>query len=217
MYNESMDSTLAGLAAVIFALITALTLHEFAHALVGDWLGDRTARQEGRLSLNPLAHIDPVMTVLLPALLLVLHSPVVFGAARPVPFNPWAVRFGRWGAAMVAAAGPAMNLLLALIFAACLRWLNVGVALVPLFIAIISINVAFMVFNLIPLPPLDGSRIVYAAVPPIRPIFDQLERRGIIVIFAILLLAGPLLIPLLGSLISKILGILVPGLTGLST
>jgi len=213
----SGDSTLLSLLYLIFALITALTLHEFAHALAGDLLGDRTARQEGRLSLNPLVHIDPIMTVLLPATLIVLHSPVVFGAARPVPFNPWAVRFGKWGAAMVAAAGPAMNLLLAIIFSVWLRLFSVSAAILPLFIAIISINIAFMVFNLIPLPPLDGSRIVYAAVPAVRPLFDRLEHRGIFIVFAILLIAGPLLFPLISALVSAILQLLVPGLTGLST
>src|SRR5688500_8719101 len=109
-----MDFSLTGLVFLLFALIMALTLHEFAHALMGDWLGDRTARQEGRLTLNPIAHIDPFMTVLLPVLLILLKSPVIFGAAKPVPFNPWAVRFGKWGAAMVAVAGPAMNFLLAI-------------------------------------------------------------------------------------------------------
>jgi Zn-dependent protease len=157
------------------------------------------------------------MTVLLPAALIIFHSPVIFGAARPVPFNPWAVRFGRWGAALVAAAGPAMNLLLAVLFALWLRVFPVSVAIVPLFIAIISINIAFMVFNLIPVPPLDGSRIVYAAVPAVRPLFDRLEHNGIVVIFAILLLAGPLITPFIGGISSAILGLLVPGLTGLST
>ena len=117
------------------------------------------------------------MTVLLPLVLIVTHSPVVFGAAKPVPFNPWAVRYGKWGAAMVAAAGPAMNLLLAIFFALWLRFVPVSTSLTPLFIAIISINISFMIFNLIPLPPLDGSRIVYAAFPPIRDLFDRLERQ----------------------------------------
>ena len=186
-----MGNNILDLAYLVIALIMALTLHEFAHALVGHWLGDTTAHRQGRLSLNPLAHIDPVMTVLLPAFLIIFHSPVVFGAARPVPYNPWELRWGRWGAATVAAAGPAMNLLLAIFFALWLRFIPVNGTLFPLFIAIISINVTFMVFNLIPLPPLDGSRIVYAAIPAIRPLFDQIERYGIIIIFGLLLIAGP--------------------------
>jgi Zn-dependent protease len=214
---QPMGTTFLSLIYLIFALIMALTLHEFAHALAGNLLGDDTAHREGRLSLNPLAHIDPVMTVLLPAILIIAHSPVVFGAARPVPFNPWAVRWGKWGAALVAAAGPAMNLVLAVFFSLWLRFIPVGTTLLPLFIAIISINVFFMVFNLIPLPPLDGSRIIYAAVPPIRPLFDQLEHHGIIIIFGLLLIAGPVLIPLISAVASAVLQLLIPGLTGIST
>jgi Zn-dependent protease len=202
---------------VIFALIMGLTLHEFAHALAGEWLGDSTARREGRLSLNPFAHIDPIMTLLLPAALIILHSPVVFGAARPVPFKPWAVRYGKWGAALIAAAGPAMNLLIAIVAAAILRWLPLTSGLVTLFITIISINISFMIFNLIPIPPLDGSRIVYAAVPPLRPLFDTLERNGLAVIIVLLLVAGPIITPLLSSAVGAMMQLLVPGLTGLST
>jgi len=212
-----MTSSILNLLYLVFALIMALTLHEFAHALAGHWLGDDTAHREGRLSINPLAHIDPVMTVLLPAFLIIFHSPVVFGAARPVPFNPWALRWGKWGAALVAGAGPAMNLLLAVFFALWLRFVPLNGTIVPLFIAIISINIAFMVFNLIPLPPLDGSRIAYAAIPPIRPLFDELERHGIIIIFALLLIAGPILTPVIGGISSAIIQLLIPGLTGFST
>jgi Zn-dependent protease len=206
-----------GLAFLIFAYLFALTLHEFAHALAGDLLGDRTARNEGRLSLNPLRHIDPIMTVLLPAALIVLHSPVLFGAARPVPFSPWAVRWGKWGAALVAAAGPLMNLLLAIIFAAAVRWLPLSQTVLELFITIISINISFMIFNLIPIPPLDGSRIVYAAIPAVRDLYDTLERNGLAVVFVLLLIAGPIITPIIGGAVGAIMGLLVPGLTGLST
>jgi Zn-dependent protease len=202
---------------LVFALLMALTLHEFAHALAGDLLGDRTARRQGRLSLNPLKHIDPIMTVLLPLALIVFKSPVLFGAARPVPFNPGAVRYGKLGAALIAAAGPAMNLFLAVFFALWLRFFPVGTGLVSLFVTIITINISFMVFNLIPIPPLDGSRIVYAAIPPIRHLFDVLERNGLAVVFVLLLVAGPIIIPIIGGISGSILQLLLPGLTGLST
>ncbi|HSX41386.1 MAG TPA: site-2 protease family protein [Candidatus Saccharimonadales bacterium] len=201
---------------IIFALVMALTLHEFAHAWMSDYLGDRTARSHGRLSINPLVHIDPIMTVLLPIALIVAHSPVLFGAARPVPFNPWAVRYGRWGAALVAAAGPLMNLLLACFFALWLQLFPVG-ALAQLFIAIIAVNVGFMVFNLMPIPPLDGSRVVYAAIPQIRGLFDAIEQNGLILIFVLLIFAGPLLTGIIGPIVAAILSLLIPGLTGLST
>src|SRR5690348_6727574 len=106
---------------LIIALILSLTLHEFMHAWMSHYLGDTTAERSGRLTLNPLAHIDPFMTLLLPVALILAHSPVVFGAARPVPFNPWNVRFGKWGSALVALAGPLTNLFLGIFFALWLR------------------------------------------------------------------------------------------------
>lgn len=209
---------LPGLLFLLIALVLSLTLHEFAHAWMSHYLGDDTASTRGRLTLNPLSHIDPVMTVLLPAVLILSHSPVVFGAARPVPFNPWAVRYGKWGAALVAAAGPAMNLLLAIFFALWLRFVPIGDVATQLFISIITVNLAFMVFNLIPIPPLDGSRILYAAAPPgLRDAMDNLERSGLLIIFVLLFLAGPILMPLLATIIGAIEQVLIPGLTGLST
>lgn len=213
-----MDFNGIGLAYLIIALISALTLHEFAHAWVSDWLGDDTARKQGRLTINPAAHIDPFMTLLLPIMLIILKSPVIFGAARPVPFNPWAVRYQKWGVAMVAAAGPAMNLVLAVFFALWLRFVPVSTAIIPLFIAIISVNIAFAVFNLIPIPPLDGSRILYAAAPlPLRNAMDTLERNGLAVIFVLLFVGAPVIMPALSAVIGAIMGLLIPGLSGLST
>lgn len=198
---------------IIFALILALTLHEFAHAWMSNYLGDRTARDQGRLSINPLVHIDPVMTVLLP-LLLILSGLPALAAARPVPFNPWAVRYGKWGAALVAAAGPMMNFLLAAAFA---LTINLGFSVLPasvteLFIRVILINVLLGVFNLIPLPPLDGSRIAYAALPFIRNLFDQLERYGLVVIFVIFLFGARYVSELVGFFANPMIQFLVPGL-----
>lgn len=213
-----MDFNLTGLLFIIGGLIMALTLHEFAHAWASDLLGDRTARNEGRLTVNPIAHIDPFMTVLLPLLLIIAQSPVIFGAAKPVPFNPWAVRYGKWGAALVAAAGPAMNIVLAVFFALWIQVAPVSSAMMPLFISLISINVAFAVFNLLPIPPLDGSRILYAALPaPAREVMDNIERYGLVIIFGLLLLAGPIVMPFISAIVGFFMQLLVPGMTGLST
>ncbi len=207
-----MDFDLTGLIFLIFALVMGLTLHEFAHALVGHWLGDRTAHQEGRLSLNPVVHIDPFATLLLPLLLIIAGLPV-FAAAKPVPFNPWALKYRKWGAAMVAFAGPLTNLLLAIFFA---LWLA-NVAALPdatkvLFDTIIRVNIALFVFNMLPIPPLDGSRIAYAAFPFVRDTFDRLERAGLMIIFLIVLLASPFIAQVIGGAIQLFYGIFVPSI-----
>lgn len=204
-------SLVIGLAVIVMAI----TLHEFAHAWAGDRLGDSTARLQGRLTLNPVAHIDPIFTLLLPVLLILANSPVIFGAARPVPFNPWALKYGRWGAALVAAAGPATNFLLAIFFAAWLRLFN-QTGLAEVFYTIISINVAFGVFNLIPFPPLDGSRILYAAAPAgVRSIMDSIEKMGLAAVMLFLFIGFPLLQPFMGAIVGTIMEFLIPGLTSL--
>ena len=173
----SMD--LQTIAASLIALILGLTLHEFAHAYMGYYLGDHTAKDQGRLSINPLVHIDPFTTLLLPLLLILAHSPIVFAAAKPVPFNPWAVRYGRWGAALVAVAGPLTNLLLAVVFGLWLRFVPHSLTVTEYLGPIVTTNVALFVFNLIPFPPLDGSRVLYAAVSAqAREVMDRIEAAG---------------------------------------
>lgn len=204
-----MNYDLLGTVATLVGLILGLALHEFAHALMGHYLGDTTAKDQGRLTLNPLAHIDPFATLMLPLFLMIAHLPL-FAAAKPVPFNPWALRGGRWGAAAVAAAGPFTNLVIALI---CSVWLhlvagNSPVAFVVLG-SIIKVNAGLFIFNLIPLPPLDGSRVLYAAAPEsIRDGMDRIERGGLAVIFVMVLLLS---YTPLGALLSQ----MILGLTAL--
>jgi len=196
---------------LLVALVLALTLHEFAHALVGDWLGDDTARRQGRLTLNPAAHIDPFTTLALPLALILMGSPVIFGAARPVPFNPWAVRWGRFGAALIAVAGPLTNLLLAVIFGLYLRWVPIGVTGYQFLGAMVTVNAAFFIFNLIPFPPLDGSRVLYAVAPPgLREVMDKIERAGMIPMLVILFVGFLLIAPWIGHLVGDLVNFLVP-------
>lgn len=196
----------------VLALVIALTLHEFAHALMGHWLGDDTARSQGRLSLNPAKHIDPVATLLLPLFLILVGSPVIFGAAKPVPFNPWAVRWGRGGAALVALAGPLTNFLIAVVVGLYLRFVHIGVIGYELLGTILVVNLAIGIFNLIPFPPLDGSRLLYAVAPyGMRDVMDSIERMGLPAIFLFLFVAYPLISPWMGRVITALIQVLLPG------
>jgi len=197
--------------AQLVALVLALTLHEFAHALMGLYLGDTTAKDRGRLTLNPLAHIDPIATLALPLLLILVHSPIVFAAAKPVPFNPWAVRGGRWGAALVAVAGPFTNLILAIFFAIWARILPLNDVSATFFGALIVVNVGLFVFNMIPFPPLDGSRLLYAVAPEgLRDVMDRIERSGFVVLMAVMLLGYQFVAPIVGTVIIAIVRLLIP-------
>ncbi len=175
-----MSLSLTSLIAYIATLVVAITVHEFCHAWAGHRLGDVTAQREGRLTLNPLKHIDPFFTLLLPLMLIFLGSPVVFGAAKPVPFNPYAVRYGKWGAALVAIAGPMSNLAMAAFVATYMRLFALPAAAGGVLVSFVMINLGFFVFNMLPVPPLDGSRVLYAAAPPaLADLLDRIERFGL--------------------------------------
>ena len=196
----------------VIALVLALTLHEFAHALVGDYLGDDTARRHGRLSLNPLSHIDPFSTLLLPLVLILVGSPVIFAAAKPVPFNPWAVRYGRFGAAMIAAAGPLTNFFIATFLGLYLRFVPVGVTGYQFLGTIVVINLTIGLFNLIPFPPLDGSRLLYAVAPrALRDVMDQIEKAGLMAVLLLMFIAYPFIAPILSRITTSIITLLIPG------
>lgn len=159
---------------LIIVLIYSVVLHEAAHGYMANYLGDPTARLLGRLSLNPLKHIDPMGSVFLPALLALTNAPFLFGWAKPVPYNPYNLqRGGRWAEALVALAGPGVNLALALIFGVVARLLSDGL-LVQLAFIIVLTNVMLALFNMIPIPPLDGSKVLSALLP--APLSLQWER-----------------------------------------
>lgn len=184
------DLGVTELVLVIVTILVSLTFHEFMHAYAGYKLGDDTARFQGRLSLNPLVHIDPLLTVALPIFTLILFGAPIL-AAKPVPFDPYSVRFGDYGAAMVAAAGPLSNLVLAIIGAVILTVVSpAGFAAYALTVFVV-LNVAIMIFNLVPIPPLDGSRILYAFAPqPVRNVMDQIEPIGFFIIIGLVVLGG---------------------------
>lgn len=177
---------------VIIALILSIVLHEVAHGYAANWLGDPTARLQGRLSGNPLVHIDPLGSVIVPALLFFSNAGLLFGWAKPVPYNPYNLRNRRWGEAMVAAAGPAVNILLALIFALLIRSasvLGLSDSVVSFAGTIVYLNLLLAFFNMIPIPPLDGSKILMAFLPfqaqqKYRELTRFVERYGIFMTFA---------------------------------
>lgn len=191
-------------------VIIALTIHEFSHALVGHSLGDITAKEGGRLTLNPLAHIDPFTTLLLPITLIFLGSPVIFGAAKPVPFNPYAVRYGKWGVALVAVAGPLSNLLMAFVVGLYLRFIDIGGVTGRFLVQFVLVNLAFFIFNMIPIPPLDGSRVLYAALPNnLQDMMDRIERYGFIIIFGFLFLFYWLFAPFIYTAVTSIASFII--------
>lgn len=150
----------------IVVVILSIIFHEVAHGYVANWLGDPTARLQGRLTLNPIPHIDPVGSVLIPGILLLSGTPFLIGWAKPVPYNPYNLRHGKWGEALVALAGPATNIAIAVLFALALR---LGTIASPLFlqVAVLAIfaNIALAIINMIPIPPLDGSKVLRALLP----------------------------------------------------
>ena len=145
----------------LIILIVSVILHEVAHGYMANYLGDPTARLQGRLTLNPLSHIDPIGTIILPAILILTNSPFLIGYAKPVPYNPYNLK-GKWAETLVAAAGPGTNFLLAFIFAFLIRAGGVAMTtpMMSAFETIVYINLLLGIFNLLPIPPLDGSKVL---------------------------------------------------------
>ena len=213
------------LAIVLAVVFGSMVLHELMHGLTAYWLGDDTAKENGRLTLNPIKHIDPVLTIALPALLVIMngvtHSTPIFGGAKPVPFRPDRVKGGEWGAALVGVAGPLTNLVLAFLFFLIAYFsghlIIVGDVIfttsgvMSMFLnAGIMVNLGFFAFNMLPIPPLDGSRLLYAIAPEsVQKIMRAMENMGIVVVFGIVLIANSLVGNILGTIIDFILKLFV--------
>ena len=190
-----MEIDIIQLIVVFGVILVSMTLHEAMHAFVAFWLGDDTAKREGRLTLNPIKHIDPFLTIFLPLTLAILQAPI-FGGAKPVPFRPDMVKGGDWGAALVALGGPLTNLFIA--FVSFGIWVIVGAPVTGVGSLILStmvtVNLGFFLFNIIPIPPLDGSRVLYALAPEfVRTGMRLIEQYGLFLVFGLVLLAGPIL------------------------
>lgn len=204
MISSQMIVVILIVVAVTFA---SMVLHELMHGLTAYWLGDDTAKVNGRLTLNPIKHIDPLLTIVLPVLLAIFGLPI-FGGAKPVPYNPNKVKGGEWGAALVAVAGPLTNLTLAFVCYLALALIPSGT---PAIIQLIlyygtTVNLGFFAFNILPVPPLDGSRVLYAVAPEgFQRVMDAIERTGLLLIFIIVLVASPVLSRLMGFIINGVL------------
>jgi Zn-dependent protease len=232
MLEDNMAQILA-VSAWILPVLLAVTLHEAAHGFAAWKLGDDTAKQLGRVTFNPIKHIDPFGTLLLPGVLLLTNAPVLFGYAKPVPVNPFRLRNPRYGMALVAAAGPGTNLFLGLVSALLLRSLvdlEVGEEwAIPLrwvggnLYNSIEINAILTVFNLIPVLPLDGGRILAGLLPTGLGIrFARTERAGLLILLGLLFIL-PLLgrnfgidLDLLGPVVGRPASWLVEALVGLT-
>ena len=198
---------------VLLVIFVSMTLHELMHGLVANWLGDETARLMGRLTLNPLKHVDPFLTVMLPLLIVVSNaltgtSTPIFGGAKPVPFNPARIRYEEWGVAIMALAGPLVNLLIAFVCYAVLMSIGAtGPSIMQSILTVaVGVNLGFFAFNILPLPPLDGSRVFYALAPDfVRRAMDTVERYGLLVVLVLILVAGPFLSTYMTAVISGIL------------
>lgn len=185
-----------GLIAIYLAVVlVAVSVHESAHALASYLLGDDTAKLQNRISLNPLNHIDPFMSVLLPVMLMMMKLPA-FGGAKPVVVNSRKIKYGDYGMALVALAGPLSNFLLAFVcFGLMALAINLNNAFwVELMLLSVQVNLGFMLFNLLPIPPLDGSRVLYALVSDsAQEVMKNLERYGTIVILFLVIIFSDLI------------------------
>lgn len=193
----------------ILILIFSVVVHEVAHGLVALWQGDPTAKNAGRLTLNPVSHIDPIGSIVVPILCAILPGSVILGWAKPVPFNIYNLRNRRLGEALVALAGPISNLLIALFLGLFMRFSGIPLQehTYVLFATAIYINIVLAVFNLIPLPPLDGSRVVYALFPlKTAEILHRVEKYGFIVSLILVLAFIQLIQPIIDVIFSLIIG-----------
>ncbi len=193
----------------IIVLIYSAIIHEYMHGWMAERLGDNTAKDLGRLTLNPIPHIDPIGSILLPVILIASGASFIFGWAKPVPYNPYNLRDAKYGGAKVALAGPMANLIVAITFGLFLRFMPSLSLEMSYFIQIIVfINLLLMVFNLVPIPPLDGSKVIMPFLSADwQKRFMMLEQYGMILVFAFVWFGFGIILPIIYSLFSFITGI----------
>ena len=191
-------------------IIPSAIIHEYAHGWAADQMGDPTARNAGRLTLNPMAHIDIWGTILMPVLLLLFSGgSFMFAYAKPVPYNPYNLKNQKWGPALVGLAGPAANLIAAIFFGLLVRFLPYS-AFTSLLAIIAYANILLMVFNLMPIPPLDGSKLLFAVLPDsMERLKINLKRFGFIILLLFIFYFFGLIVPIITWLFHLITGKLI--------
>lgn len=189
----------------IIIFLYSVIAHEVAHGKMADYLGDPTARYAGRLTLNPLPHIDPIGSVFLPFLLILTQSPILFGWAKPVPYNPYNLKNQRYGSSLVAGAGVGTNFFIALALGLSLRFIPLPMEFSRVLGEIVFINIVLGVFNLVPIPPLDGSKILFDFLP-LGETKNFLEQYGFFVLILFMFFGFQYLYPLINTLFRIITG-----------
>ncbi len=207
-----MDADIISAIFFIAILIMSVVIHEVSHGYVANIFGDPTARLAGRLTLNPVPHIDPLGSFIIPAILFFsTHGSFVFGWAKPVPVNPYNIKKGRLGMGLVSAAGVLSNLLVAIIFGLIVRFseaLALSSSFVEIALNIMVINLVLAIFNLIPVPPLDGSKVLFSLLPVrLHYIEEALERYWMFLIIGVLLLAPSIILPILQFMVRLLVGV----------
>lgn len=188
-------------------VVPSAIFHEYAHALAAKKLGDTTAEDMGRLTLNPIVHIDLFGTILLPVLLMLgSGGNFMFAYAKPVPYDPMNLSNRKWGPALVGVAGPLSNILLALVFAVLLRIVHFGEGMALFLAMIVVVNIGLAVFNLLPIPPLDGSKLLYALFPHNARLQEVFDRYGMFLLLMFVFFGGHVI----GGIVWKIAGLLLP-------
>lgn len=195
-------------------LLMSVVIHEVSHGIVALWQGDPTAKLMGRLTLNPIKHLDLWGSFLVPLTLFIFSGGnFLFGWAKPVPYNPYNLRNQKWGSAMVGAAGPAANILIAIVFGLSLRFMPMATDLpllqnlIQIFAIIVLLNILLAVFNLVPIPPLDGSKVLFSMLPPSMSHIQMfLERYGFIILLFFIFFAFSIIFPIVGFIFRLITG-----------
>jgi Zn-dependent protease len=206
-------TTIASIISIAVVVLLSMIIHEIAHGLVAFWLGDNTAKERGRLTLNPLKHLDPWLSIALPVLMAISGGPIM-GGAKPVPIDSSRLKWGVWGMALTAIAGPVSNFILSFVAFAILALSGISVGFWSMILILfVQVNLGLMIFNLLPIPPLDGSRVLYALAPDgVRNLFNKIESMGLILVFILIFFAGTVLAQIVGGAENWIISELFPRL-----